>query len=261
MAPHPALPDPVRQVRELARLLEQAGLGGNFLAGAGRAAVETFSTGVGPLDRRLPRQGFSRGSLVEWLVDAPGAPAALLALSAAREAQRDGGAVVVIDRNRGFYPPAAAAWRIDLASLIVVHPQSEADERWALDQSLRCEHVAAVLAWPRRIDDVTFRRLQLAAESSGAVGLLVRPAAAQREPSWAEVRLLVAPRPATSGGWRLNLTILRCRGSTLVSRDAVAERAAELALEINDTTGDIHEAHPRHLAPQLAHPATPKQQA
>ena len=32
--------------------------------------------------------------------------------------------------------------------MIVVHPRNAADERWALDQALRCEHAAAVLAWP-----------------------------------------------------------------------------------------------------------------
>jgi hypothetical protein len=248
-------PSRLQQVKELTRLLERAGVSGR------RTAAEVVPTGVAPLDRLLPRQGFSRGSLVEWLADPPGGGAGLLALSAAREAQREGGAIVVIDRKRGFYPPAAAAWRIDLASLVVVHPTSEADERWALDQSLRCEHVAATIAWPRRLDDVTFRRLQLAAEASGAVGLLIRGAAAQREPSWADVRVLVAPCPATNGGWRLNLRILRCRGSTLVSRGAAAEHARELLLEINDTTGNIHEAHPRHLAAGLAHPAAPKQQA
>lgn len=242
------------ELRRLTELLEQAG------GGQRRAAVDRFSTGCPPLDRRLPRQGLARGSLVEWLADEPGAGATTLALIAAREAQQAGGATVVIDRARGFYPPAAAAWRLDLASTIVVHPRSEADERWALDQSLRCEHVAAVLAWPRRLDDVTFRRLQLAAEASGAVGLLVRGAAAEREPSWAELRLLVSPRAAPSGGWRLNVRVVRCRGSSLVSRGPTGERDGEVLLELNDK-GDVHEAHPGHLVAELAHPAPPPRPA
>ncbi len=178
----------------------------------------------------------------------------VLALIAAREAQRGGGVVVVVDRDRGFYPPAAAAWRLNLASTIIVHPTNEADERWALDQSLRSGHVAAVLAWPRRLDDVTFRRLQLAAEASGAVGLLVRSAAARGEPSWADVRLLVSPRAASSGGWRLSVRVVRCRGSSL------SEDNGEVLLVINDK-GDIHEAHPGHLAAELAHPAPPSRPA
>ena len=45
---------------------------------------------------------------------------------------------------QGFTRPrprhGGSTWR----ALIVVHPPSEADERWALDQALRCEHAAAV---------------------------------------------------------------------------------------------------------------------
>lgn len=243
------------ELRRLTELLERAG------GGRRRAVADRFSTGCPPLDRRLPRQGLARGSLVEWLADEPGAGATTLALIAARESRcAHGGAIVVVDRARVFYPPAAAAWRLDLASTIVVHPRSEADERWAIDQSLRCEHVAAVLAWPRRIDDVTFRRLQLAAEASGAVGLLVRAAAAQREPSWAELRLLVSPRAAPSGGWRLNVRVVRCRGSSSLSRDPAEQHGGEVLLELNDK-GDVHEAHPGHLVAELVHPAPPPRPA
>jgi hypothetical protein len=205
------------------------------------------------LDHLLPQGGWSRGSLIEWLSDAPGSGAGALALVAAREAHAEGGAVVVIDRTGTFYPPAAAAWRLDLASTIVVHPASDKDEQWALDQALRCEHTAAVLAWPRRLESRTFRRLQLAAEASGAVGLLVRPAAAQREPSWADVRLAVAPR-ASPGGWQLGVRLLHCRGR-------FGKKEGEVVVEIDERTGEIHAANPRHLAAELAHSTLAQQQA
>jgi hypothetical protein len=232
-------------------MLEHAG------AGAPRAAPEAFSTGCAALDRALPGGGLVRGSLVEWLGEGPGCGAALLAVAAAREAQRAGGAVVVIDRDQGFYPPAAVTWGLDLTSTIVVRPTSDADQRWALDQALRCEHVAAVLAWPRRLDGRTFRRLQLAAESSGATGLLVRPAEARREPAWSHVRWAVAPRPAPSlaagESWRLAVELLRVRGGP-VSRDGRGGRV-RFVLEIDPTSGDIHEARVGDLAAGLADPA------
>jgi hypothetical protein len=46
--------------------------------------------------------------------------------------------------------------------------------------------------------DREFRRLQLAAETGGTLGLLVRPAQARDEPSWADLRLLVEPVIRTS---------------------------------------------------------------
>jgi protein ImuA len=221
--------------------------------------LEPISSGCPGLDRLLPQGGWPRGSLIEWLSEEPGSGAGMLALAAAREAHGEGGAVVVVDRTGTFYPPAAALWRLDLASTILVHPTSDKDEQWALDQALRCEHTAAVLAWPRRLDGRTFRRLQLAAEASGAVGLLVRPITAQREPSWADVRLLVAPRPSVpraspDGGWQLSVQLLRCRGQ-------FGKTQGQVLMEIDERTGDIHEARPRHLAPQLAHPTTAQQQA
>jgi protein ImuA len=252
-----ASPVQIREAARLARLLESAA------APLWRGAVERFSTGCPALDRVLPGGGLGRGSLVEWLGAEPGGGASCLAAAAAREAQRGGGAVVVIDRDAGFYPPAAAAWGLDLDGVIVVHPASAVEERWALDQALRCEHAAAVLAWPGRLDGRTFRRLQLAAEASGSVGMLVRPAAARSEPSWAHVRLGVAPRPTPAGArtagdatWRLAVEVVRVRGAP-VSRGATGERA-EIVVEIDPVSGDFHEAGAGDLAAEVGRATRPE---
>src|SRR4051794_979826 len=70
-----------------------------------------FSFGAAAVDHLLPGGGLRHGMLVEWLAtsNAPiGGGAATLGLLSAREACRDGGALVVIDRRQMFYPPAAA---------------------------------------------------------------------------------------------------------------------------------------------------------
>ncbi|HYO26151.1 MAG TPA: hypothetical protein VEQ85_14520 [Lacipirellulaceae bacterium] len=254
----PSLLSRREQLAELAALVEQAGP---------PPATEDacFSCGCPPLDHVLPGGGLSRGSVVEWLADGAGCGASLLAIAAAREAQRSlwaGGAVVVIDRQAGFYPPAALAWGLDLGSTIIVHPRSEADERWAIDQALRCRHAAAVLAWPRRIDGRTFRRFQLAAEASGTVGLLVRSGALRGEPSWAHLRLGVAPVPvplsraaplpsAQPAHWRLAVSVLRARQGALgPSRTG----SVQIVVQIDPASGEIHEASSGDLAPQLARP-------
>jgi hypothetical protein len=241
-------PTPIQaEVRRLSEMLQQAG------GAERRRAPEWVSSGCEGLDRLLPLGGWLRGSLVEWLGDAPGGGAGTLALVAARQAHGEGGAVVVVDRAGIFYPPAALAWRLDLASTIVVHPQSDKDEQWALDQALRCEHTAAVLAWPRRLDGRTFRRLQLAAEASGAIGLFVRPATAAREPSWADLRLAVSPR-ASPGEWQLCVRLVHCRAR-------FGKKEGEVVIQIDERTGDIHEARSRPLVAELAGAATAAQQA
>ncbi|MHC4177299.1 MAG: ImuA family protein [Planctomycetota bacterium] len=239
-----------------------------------------ISSGSGPLDRLLPEGGFHRAALAEWLTAGEGSGATTLALAAARQACQPigggleqsptkwaGGALVVLDRCREFHPPAAVRLGIEPEDLIVVQADSEADNRWALDQALRCPGVAAVLAWPERLDGRTFRRLQLAAEEGGGLGLLIRPLAARREPSWADVRLLVEPLPAekllvvregrtdtlgataglpssaattvgqanraTRRRRRLRIHLLRCHGGP---------SGRNVDLEIDDETHTVHQA-------------------
>jgi len=218
---------------------------------------ERVSTGCQALDALLPEGGLRRGALVEWLAARAGSGAATWALAAAAQAARAGGAVFVVDRRRSFYAPAAVAGGVAWESLIVVRPRSRREEEWALDQILRSRGVAAVVAWPERLGDRTFRRLQLAAASGGAVGLLIRGAAARREPSWAEARLWVEPLadpapqsqstgPATSAAptRRFRLTLLRARGGE--------GRTIEVALDEERGTFHAQQANAVRLAAGLA---------
>lgn len=237
--PHVAMLSPAAaaDLQRLRRLLSQSH--------ADWSSSTHFSTGFAALDRLLPSGGLLRGSLIEWLSASPGAGAGLLAVAAAIQAQRPGNVVVVIDRERRFYPPAAAAWGLDLSSAMLVHPANFHEEQWAVEQALRAEHVAAVIAHPPRLDARTFRRFQLAAEASGAVGLLVRPASARPERSWAAARWLVEPQPSLTS-WRLRIRLLHCRG-----RCAAESAAAEVDLDEWITRFDA--THACHLAPELAH--------
>jgi len=217
--------------RQLLRTLKERIAG---IERAGPPAGQTpIASGCPPLDRLLPAQGFRRGTLVEWLAAGDGTGAQTLALGTARQACREGGALVVLDEAREFYPPAAVRLGIEPDRLIVVRAANPADNTWALDQALRCLGVAAVLAWPAKLDGRTFRRLQLAAEQGGNLGLLIRPQRARHEPSWADVRLLVEPLPSAGPAERrrLRIELLRSRGN-------VSDRGVEV--EIDDETRTVH---------------------
>jgi cell division inhibitor SulA/protein ImuA len=219
------------------------------------------TSGFAAIDRLLPEGGFQRGAIVEYLATCGGSGAASLALSAALSAVAAGGSLVVVDRERMFYPPAAIPWSTDPCSadstafdrLIVVRPENEDDERWALDQVLRSPAVAAVLAWPcnkaasSKAASSTaakdFRRWQLAAELGGSLGFFVSPDAVRSEPSWAAVRLAVAPvggAPTSAPRRVLRVELLKCRG-----------RAGGTTAEV--TIDD--ETHPLPLVPPLVAPA------
>src|ERR1044071_214771 len=75
-----------------------------------RASKELVcSTGCIELDRLLPEEGLAAGTLTEWLSEKEGTGAMALALFLAGRLQEQGGAVVVIEESREFYPPAARA--------------------------------------------------------------------------------------------------------------------------------------------------------
>ena len=192
----------------------------------------SISSGIEPLDRLLPERGFRRGTLVEWLGPGEGGAAGTLALLAACRACAEGRALVVVDRHGEFYPPTAVRWGIEPKQLIVARPTNEADATWAMDQIMRCPAVAAMLAWPARLEGRSFRRLQLAAEEGGGIGLLVRPEAARDEPSWADARMRVEPLPfSIRHRRRLRIELLRCRG--IASGKSVD-------VEIDDETRRVH---------------------
>jgi protein ImuA len=203
---------------------------------------EFCSSGCPALDQLLPGGGFRRGSLVEWCAAIRGSGAGVLALLAAREACRGGGALLVWTTSSRaaaqqpgcFYPPAVMPWGLDLGNLLLVRPRNKADELWALDQALRCPAVAAVWGSLQELDGRTFRRLQLAAEKGHGLGLLLRPASAQGRPSWADVRLLVQPLASSTSRRRLRVEVLRCRGG---------RAGAKVEIELDEAQGTIHEAH------------------
>jgi hypothetical protein len=187
MRPHSPLNQPnlsiVRELQTRLREMEES---------ARSESLTPVSTGCDAFDTLWPAGGVERGTLVEWFpspLAEHGSGCATLALVVARQIAAEGGALVVVDRAKTFYPPAALALKIARQSLIIVRPASAADELWAIDQALRSSAVAAVWAPLEKLSGHDFRRLQLATEQSGAVGLFIRPARMRWQPSWAHVQM------------------------------------------------------------------------
>jgi protein ImuA len=218
-----------------------------------------FSSGAAVVDTLLPGGGLRHGMLVEWLGDFGRSGAVTLGLLAAREACREGGVLVVLDRPQTFYPPAAAAWGIDLNRLIVVRPRNARDELWAAVQALRSPVVAAMWANIERLDARAFRRLQLAAEAGRTLGVLVRPITARGQPSWADVRLEVSPLSVIRGPLHSNHGPRTTDNARLVQVRLThchsGRSGAAVALEIDDvsrTVQPMSSTHDTHALPVVA---------
>jgi protein ImuA len=116
------------------------------------------------------------------LLEVPGQPG----LASAREAT-----VVLIGPPHVPFGPALAAQGLVVQCLVWVKVQTPAERLWAAEQALRCEAVAAVLAWLPQVQSASLRRLHMAAQEHNKLLFVMRPAQAQRESSPAPLRLLL----------------------------------------------------------------------
>src|SRR5690606_12196722 len=106
----------------------------------------------------------------------PGVAVALRLITAALRRDPGGTAMVAWSDPAGeLYGPALAFAGVDLDRLLVLRPRSPADELWAVAECLRCPGICATVAhMPLAMSYVQARRLQLAAEQGGGIGVFLR---------------------------------------------------------------------------------------
>jgi protein ImuA len=166
-----------------------------------------WSTGKSSLDARLPGGGWPTASLIEVLLDDTGLGEVQLFLPALVACQRAASWLVWIAPPHEPYAPALAQQGIELARLLIVRPASATEALWAAEQALASGVCAAVLLWLKGTDDRWLRRLKLAAEAGGALGVLFRPERHRFESSPASLRLVV-----TKGEPEARLDLLKVQG-------------------------------------------------
>ncbi|MBA4030893.1 MAG: hypothetical protein C0478_08380 [Planctomyces sp.] len=199
------------------------------------STTSVLSTGCEAFNELFPAGGIRPGSLVEWLErDAGGATTVSLAV--ARNVCPPRRPLILIDPQHELFPLALKGLGFDLSRVVIIRPTSEQEAFWTCEESLRCPGVGLVWAPLANLHVTGFRRLQLAAEASRGVGFLLRSAQAARQPSWAESRLRVDPRPSGPDGPRFRVEVAYSQGST---------RRSMLDITLDSLRGTIHEvSHP-----------------
>lgn len=189
--------------------LERAGAA-EALAARGDDAVPLCSA----IDSALPWGGLPRAALHELLAAEPGAAAGFAALVLARA----GGTVLWIAPEPDAWPPGLASFGLSPAQLVLVRAARAEDAFWAMEETLRCPAVGAALLVAGALDLTAARRLQLAAEAGGVLGLLLRPDEDNAAPTAALTRWRIGAAPSDSdsphalGDPAWSLDLLRCRG-------------------------------------------------
>ena len=209
--------------------------------------------GLGPIPLcegvALPGGGLARAALHEVLATSPGCGAAFCATLLGRS----GGTVLWISAGEAgplAWPPGLAQYGLNPAQLVLVQAGRSSEALWAMEEALRCPAVSGALLALEEADpalDLTAtRRLQLAAEAGGALGLLLRPGEEAAEAGAAPGHSAATTRwrvgsLASSGSPHWQLELLRARGGRPGGPWAVTWRSGEGRLTLDEEA-----APPRH---------------
>ena len=197
---------------------------------AGSPGRPRLPLGVPEIDRALPGGGLRLGSIHEVAGDeaATGFCAALLARAA--KAGASGGArgeapggvpggaregsLLWLARGDDLYAPGLVRYGIGAGQLLVVSGLHRQDDMlWAMEEALHCRAVRGVVAETGGIGLAAGRRLMLAAEGTGVLGLVLSRSGARRRRGGAEVPVAVSRWRVTGARearWRVEM--LHCRG-------------------------------------------------
>lgn len=166
-------------------------------------------SGLPELDAALGG-GFAAAAVHELVAARDGTAVYTVAIKTAARAAIQNRWIFYIDTTQDLYPPGLLGLGVPLGRLVVIRTTRTADALWVCEQTLRCRAVAAVVLPLRTIDARASRRLQLAAEAGGNLGLLLR-----REerggPTFACSRLRFEPLAGRVGVRRMRVTVLKLR--------------------------------------------------
>lgn len=137
---------------------------------------KTKGIGLGPLESAFPNGVFPTGTIHEMLCptyEHAAATGGLIAGLLTRLMQQ-GGVCLWVSIHRQLFPAALASYDVEPHRVIFIDVQHEKDLLWVMEEALKCEGLAAVIAEVREISFAQSRRLQLAVENSKVTGFLLR---------------------------------------------------------------------------------------
>jgi protein ImuA len=223
------------------------------LEGPSGRARQVLPFGVADIDQRLPGGGLALGALHEVAGGGNGAiDGAAAALFAAAIAARSRGKVLWCVTRPDLFAPALAQAGLLPGRVIYVEAGDEKALLSCMEEGLRHGGLGAVVGELARLSMTASRRLQLAAESSGTIGIAIRRWRRQTEASdfgqptasvtrWRVSVLPSSPLPVPGvGRGRWLLELIRCRAGESADFEVEAPDAkGRIALPSNVVRGSL----------------------
>lgn len=142
------------------------------------AGSKTLPFGIDPIDRKLAGGGLATAALHELAGNSNSlnddAAATLFAAGVAARTQSNGGTVLWVLRRRDLFAPALARAGLPPNRLIYAECARDEDALAVIEEGLRHGGLAAVVGEVGRAGMTATRRLQLAAEDSATMALVLR---------------------------------------------------------------------------------------
>jgi protein ImuA len=131
---------------------------------------------LGPVNQAFPNGCFPFGAVHEFIFGGTENVAATSGFVAAllSSFMRNNRVSVWISSSRTIFPPALKVFDIEPDHVVFVDLQNHKDVLWVMEETLKCDGLAAVIAEIQDIDFKESRRLQLAVEQSGVTGFILR---------------------------------------------------------------------------------------
>ena len=148
-------------------------------------SLEGFSTGpdsglldfgLGPMNAAFPRGTFPTGAIHEFISPTEACAAAANGFLAGLVGtlMKKEGICLWISAGHKLFPPALKFFGVKPHQVIFIDVRREKDGLWVMEQGLKCNALAAVVAEIRDVSFAESRRLQLAVETSRVTGFLHR---------------------------------------------------------------------------------------
>lgn len=163
-----------------------------------KSACKTERIGLGEIEDSFPGGAFPKKAIHEFITVFPEQSAAsdgFIAglLSALME---NGAACIWISTSRRLFPASLGLFNVEPERIIFMDVESEKDVLWIAEEALKCEGLAAVVAELNNISLIESRRLQLAVETSGVTGFILRKDENKKTSTVATARWKISPLPS-----------------------------------------------------------------
>ncbi len=131
---------------------------------------------LGPVVKAFPNNSFPLGAIHEFISDGATDTASTNGFISVllHKLMKKKGVSIWIGNTATIFPPALKSFGIAPGQIIFIDLKKEKEMLWAMEETLKCEGLSAVIAFIPELGFTASRRLQLAVEKSKVTGFIVR---------------------------------------------------------------------------------------